>query len=405
MVKQASIGASGFSPAQQLSCYTDDTFIAHLRSTLFVVSISDNSSSRPINETWPGFLAQRELHPLASQCLVSLSQAYFGVQHGAHDVSVRGTALYVRSLGRLYQDLDNAQAGATDDTLLSVMILSLYEMLVLSTNNGWIDHALGLGRLIESRGPESFAEPGRHLLFESNRLIIILASLAASKPTFLSRHEWKTQPWPGQSGRKNRVHYLLDMFADLATLKALLLDPHDDKAALLFKNTVTQMICDLNIWRAAWDAVNNSDVTEVQNQSPHSRETLPTLLGFPSMFVANAVCLYDAIFIQAVRLLKTSASSMSLGVYSTQMQAAATEICRASDYQMQNADYMTGQFLVLFPLRMAYLGLESSESPLKGWIEETLLGFTASRKAWGVARKLNAYGGSVSLPTTSGQPP
>lgn len=389
-----------FSPAPHLSCHNDDTFIAYLRSTLFVVSLSDNSSARTITGTWPGFLVQPYEHPLANQCLVALSQAYFGMQHGAQDVAVRGTELYVCSLGRLNQALGDTLAVTTDDTLLAIMILFLYEMLVLSSHNAWIDHALGLGRVIESRGPESFSEPAQRLLFESNRFIIILASLAASKPTFLSRQEWKRQPWASNPDEKTRLHHLLDMFADLATFKALLVNRSDNSPTLLIINAIKQTVHSLRSWRAAWDAVSLLDVAEVQNQSPESRTMLPTVLRFTSMYTANTLCLYDAIIIQAVRLLGTGSDSMSNDDYGAQMQDAATEILQATEYQMQNADYMTGQFLVLFPLRMAYLALESSGSPLKGWVERTLGKFTASSRSWGVARKLNAYGGNVNrLPT------
>lgn len=389
------------SPSRQLSEYNDDTFVAYLRSSLFVVSISDGASANTLTDTWPGFLVRQQHQPLASQCLVSLSQAYFGIQHGAQDIAVRGTSLYVHSLGRLNASLSDAHARNTDDTLLSVMVLFLYEMLVLSSNNAWIEHALGLGRLIESRGPRSFIEPVQRTLFESNRFIIILASLAANKPTFLSRQEWKTQPWAKRPSEKNRLHHLLDLFADLATLKAQTLNYGEDTPMVPIASTIEQKIHELRHWRAAWDAEILLNVAEIPNQCARSRAVLPTVLHFPSMYTANTVCLYDAIFIQAVRLLNITTDG-TFHEYYVQAQHAATEICQATQYQMQNTDQMTGQFFLLFPLRMAYLALESSGSPLRWWVEETLHAFASSRKTWGVTRKLNEYGGTGRRAGTEG---
>lgn len=396
---RASISHDARKPPQHLSVVNDDLFLAYLRSTLFVVSMADNKSENPSARTWPGFLAHPREHPLASQCLLALSQVYFGSQRDVPDVSARGRVLYVQSLSRLNTTLSDTHLRQTDDTLLSIMIFFLYEMLVLSTSAAWIEHALGLGRLIELRGPDSFNRPDQRTLFEVNRFIIILASLAIAKPTFLSRPEWKTVPWIYAPDRKNSMQSLLDIFADVATLKGLLVSDSYQGLRHVVHDGIYEAIGNLRSWRSAWDMDNVLDVTDVPN-TYDDQNILPSVLHFSSVYLANAFSLYNAILIQALRLLSSANNGRLDAVHATEMVNAAAEICKATEYQLQVSDPMAGQFMMLFPLRMASLALEDSVDPLKTWVAAKLRNFTALRSGWAVAREMSMYGGRASRTAT-----
>jgi hypothetical protein len=351
--------------------------------------MSDNDT---VNEIWPGFLARQPHHPLASQCLLSLSQVYFGLQQNVHTVVTIGMTLYGRSLLQLNAVLNDTVVRRHDDALLSTMILFLYEMLVLSSTDGWIEHALGLGRLIELRGAESFDDTSNRILFESNRFIVILASLITSKPTFLSQNEWKNLPWRTEPENKNDMHFLLDLLADLATLKALQANTCTDVLDPTLRRSLSDVIEDLQLWRASWDAVNTERVILSPSHCDDS-DVLPHVLWFSSLHKANVFGLYNATYIQGLRLLSNANGGQLSTEEAQDLHAAGLEICQATDFQLNASDPMAGQFLVLFPLQMAALALEHSQSPLKDWVATKLSSFAAAQTSWGVARQLSAYTG------------
>lgn len=367
---------------------TDDLVLAHLRSTLFIVPMSEDIST---NTVWPGFHAHQSQHPLASQCLLSLSQVYFGLQQNASDFVKQGMMLYGRSLIQLNSGLSDSGLRKQDDTILSVMILFLYEMLVLNSTDGWVEHALGLGKLIHLRGSEAFDNPGRRTLFESNRFIIILASLVAARPTFLSNPEWKTLPWASQPGSKDDMHALLDILADLATLKSQQLGGWNEWDRLSSEKTaLSTAIKELRKWRQQWELANVGDLKMVPNQK-NDDGIMPYILNFPTLYKANAFSLYNATYIQAFRLVANANDGHLNAEHTRDLHRSAEEICLATHYQLHTSDPMSGPFLVLFPLQMAALALEDTQSSFKGWIARTLTSFASTKSGWGVARQISAY--------------
>ncbi|ETN43763.1 uncharacterized protein HMPREF1541_11087 [Cyphellophora europaea CBS 101466] len=357
---------------------------------LLAVPITQENVIRAGFGTWPAFFADPIQHRLASQCLLSLSRVYFARHHGSPELINQGTALYVKSLKTLHSALGDVKVRTADDTLFAVMILGLYEMLELSSTDGWIAHALGLGKVIETRGAKSFDGPEQRILFECNRFIIILASLAGNKATFLSLNEWKTEPWASAPESKGLLHYLLDLFADLATLKAETLKS-STTTQLGVRSQISRVMADLLEWRAAWDIINSREVLEVPNPTIDDQAVLPTVLQFNSIHIANDMCLYDACFVQAFRVLKWAGGANDAAYFALN-ERAALEICQTIDYLQHSAPWMTAQFLVLFPLRMAFLAVEHSPSPLRTWVERKLTMFTTSQQGWGVAKKLHYYG-------------
>jgi hypothetical protein len=70
------------------------------------------------------------------------------------------------------------------------------------------------------------------------------------------------------------------------------------------------------------------------------------------------------------------------------MQRAAAEICQATDYQLQNFPRMSGQFMLLFPIRMASAAFENGPLALRYWVERKARLFTAFEQHWGIAKQV-----------------
>ncbi|KAK5458191.1 hypothetical protein LTS15_004270 [Exophiala xenobiotica] len=521
----------------------DGICLSYLRNTLFDTDPRDEPAGIP---AWVGFRAADDVDeesglprlPLSLQCLQALAKAHLGRVQGAPGVSREGSRLYVASLARLNRELrllraapaptsvppddwetstlaaqrgsenrnrnrnksespSEGEPGGADDNVLAILILGAYEMFVLSSSTGWIDHALGLGSVLEMRGPHAFvagvvagvvagtntntsanghnsnSNSLAHTLLESSRFLIILASLAVSKRTFLSRDEWKTIPWsrsksnhdkiqhPGEteaeaaaskSKRKSPANMLLDIFADLPGLKEQRERErgqqrggrgtrHDEDSRPCgdddLRTKASNIINDLLSWRRMWDSSPEGQITTkygavdavlsspgasreaspgvylpraAASPSPHFKFFDSTVLTFTSTHAANCTCLYDAALIMAIELFLTtttpgidqgfpprppppppsappprlsSASSLSAGLFERShvddgdgdeedhhdddvvaddedarmlslSHTAAVEICRSIPFQLSRTSSLTGQFLVLYPLRMAW---------------------------------------------------
>jgi hypothetical protein len=251
--------------------------------------------------------------------------------------------------------------------------------------------------MIELRGPESFACGLGFDLFENTRFMIILASLAASKGTFLSQKAWKTIPWHTHSRVKSHVQSLLDILADLPGLKEEF-SRSEDYSDLGKK--ASRVYLRLLRWRQEWDMTPEGIITSISSEASVPLGFLPfgPALNFTSTMAANTVCNYDAALIQAVKLIKAAAANQQNRTPSctaaswsretdTHAEAAATEICQSVAFQMSGTTFMSGQFLLLFPLRMAWTVFGSTR-PESQWIEQLLAGFERRGQFWSVQRQV-----------------
>ncbi|KAI1628235.1 hypothetical protein EDD37DRAFT_299988 [Exophiala viscosa] len=361
----------------------DDISLHHLRHSLFPAG------------AWPGFDATTNQTPLAYRCLQSLALAHFGRVQAAPAILEEGSVSYIKSLSTLNRNLADPACCTQDDTSLSVMILGLYEMLVLSSPTGWITHTLGLGAVMEMRGPYAFKDNLLHSVFETTRFLIILASLAVSKTTFLAREEWKTIPWSGDIA-KNPGQALMDVIAVLPTIKEQLQtcpDSPELPAAVL--DILTRLIS----WRKEWDLLPESQTVSISPSDAGDRgqDMFGSDLHYTSILAASYTCLYDAALIQAAEALfsiplsdtPTPLSDMSEADFAhirTLSREAAVEICRSIQYQLSSATPMMGQFMVLYPLRMAWKALGGSLTKEGKWLEDMLAKFGDTKQSWEVAR-------------------
>lgn len=334
--------------------------------------------------TWPGFLADCDEFPLGRKCLSTLAQAFVGQTRGLPELSMSGTRSYLESVRSLQHALSLLSARSSNDTLLAVMILELYEMLMLSSHDGWIRHALGLAKIIEIRGPHSFCDPFSLKLFETNRFIVCLACLASSSPTFLSQAAWKRIPWQANPSSKDSMQCLLDSFADLTTLKSRI--SHDRPGATT-RDEIQLIIDLLPQWREEWDAQNCGHACEVPNEDPDDRNIIPSVLTFSTTLVANCACIYNATMILAVSLTWLHTGDDGDFKHKSLAYTAAMDICKiVKNYIPQAAGQMSTQFTLLYPLRMAWTVFHrESHSQQQHWVERMLKQIILTGNTWSVA--------------------
>lgn len=111
---------------------THDTIcLSHMSTTLLPVSGNNDFPA------WVGFRALSDDGGLAYQCLVSLAKVYFGRAQSAPNIATDGARAYGRSLSVLNTRLGDCRERQNSETLLSIAILTIYEVCqALSTPRG-----------------------------------------------------------------------------------------------------------------------------------------------------------------------------------------------------------------------------------------------------------------------------
>jgi hypothetical protein len=235
-------------------------------------------------------------------------------------------------------------------------------MLLCTSHDAWIRHGQGIATLFQLHGPPTCRDKNTFELFRSSRFLIVLASLASRRPTFLSEQSWKIVPWQQQNQPKDSMDSLLDVMTDVPTLRSTLFtlqniaDTADLNAATYhaLAEDATAVFTRLQEWRKIWDTTPEGCIVRVSPDEQPENESL----HFASLYAANCCSLYDASLILVLETILLSAQSGQLypgaaTILYEKARQAAMEICASLDFQLQHSHTRLGQLFVIWPLREA----------------------------------------------------
>jgi hypothetical protein len=259
------------------------------------------------------------------------------------------------------------------------------------SSDGWIGHSLGLERLMELRGPESFRKLPDRAILQTSRPSVIFAAILLHKTTILSQTCWKTIPWDENPSQKDLFQYLVDILTDcpqLFVLKDQMYTSKVTEEALILARELEEhtqsLLAQLESWKASWDAIQGDYCSEtpVTSSTPSmispNGNRIPfwkTNLEYNTMRQADAITIYNATIILFLKILQEVAYPCAL--FSTvqlpeRMYAAGIEICRSAEYHLRIMREGAGSFYLLFPLRMAWDAIGKFEPAIGFWLEEVL---------------------------------
>ncbi|KAK6866101.1 hypothetical protein PG995_002629 [Apiospora arundinis] len=119
-----------------------------------------------------------------------------GRNHHDERLLAQSRTLYGQSLWMLQKALNHPTEWKTPETLNSAMILCHYELFAgtatTSSWSTWMKHAVGVGRLIQLRGPDSFNSEWERTILLSFRPIIIMNDLFSGQDCFLAHPQWQS---------------------------------------------------------------------------------------------------------------------------------------------------------------------------------------------------------------------
>ncbi|KAK8139136.1 hypothetical protein PG984_002516 [Apiospora sp. TS-2023a] len=118
-----------------------------------------------------------------------------GRNHQDEGLLAQSRTLYGQSLWMLQQALNHPTEWKTPETLTSAMILCHFELFAGTATTDswstWMKHALGVGRLIQLRGPGSFNTEWERAILLSFRPIMIMNDLFSGQDCFLAHPRWQ----------------------------------------------------------------------------------------------------------------------------------------------------------------------------------------------------------------------
>lgn len=345
----------------------------------------------------------------------ALALAFFGKAHHQQNIVLQGADWYGKALRKLAHDLNDQNAMWSSSVLLSSILLARYELVASTGSYGWIQHAGGVERLFELRGPWRHQTVEERHIFEAARPIIVIKAITDCKRTFLDQNAWLTLPWAQDLAQKSTMNHLIDIFCvipglledakSLHSTKSFVWDimtqpspssedPQDPRLAELRQRT-QQCYTNLQMWKADWDRRYPSAVQPVNmSRFPPSDLKFPIdifeyAITFPNFLRANEFQLYNTVifFLSTVMLSDPALSPDDRTLLPSvpdllgQRWDAASNICRAVPYDLMFEKHgCGGAYLLLFPL-LTNLRLFGSSSPEGRWIKQVLDGI---RNKWGL---------------------
>ena len=353
----------------------------------------------------------------AKDSVNALALAFFGKAHHQQKILEQGSEYYSKALRKLARDLDDEKAMFSSSVLLSSILLARYELVSSTGSKGWIQHAGGVERMFEYRGPRRHQTLEERHIFEAARPIIVIKAITDCKRTFLDRQDWLTLPWAQDPGQKSPINQLIDIFCAIPGLLEESKRQHtstsfkwdftaptspspgasaagQDSRLVSLRHRTQDCYNKLQKWKEDWDAGFPTAVQPVKTSHfPHSdlqfpEEIFSYAITFPNFLRANEYQLYNTIvFFLASLMLSVPSTSRAdfdaspsvADLLSTRFDAAYN-ICRAVPYDLFEKHGGGGAYLLLFPL-VTNLRLFGEGSDEGKWIKHVL---GLIEKRWGL---------------------
>ena len=344
--------------------------------------------------------------------------AHVGTLHGSDRFLAEARPYYGSALRMLNSAIQDVDTGMSNETLSATMLLSFYEMFAGENNDSWIRHAGGAGALMKIRGPNRHRYGFEREIFMAYRHTIIIEALHKDEACFLKEPEWlqlardihedmrKTDIAAAHMDLFDLAERFYELMLDMPTLmyearnlriakeeqkdkfattKAfkddLLHRSHECRSAL--KTFFTQFEHCLARIGYVWTSYVSGD------------HVVPIYYDFPNVFISSTCNGYWTVLLVLNGMLmelERSSSSDRVEMYRVECHDLATEICRATAYQLTSS--FIGPFFTTFALRACIPFLRESEA--RTWVIEKL--FEIGSTHMSMAKHIPGFAPGAGLP-------
>lgn len=323
--------------------------------------------------------------------------ATFFARRNGHDPRLLGYAdrMYGEALLQLSSDISNPDTCFSHSNVSASLALNFYEIWAFSQFEGWIQHAGGVGSLIERLGPAAFQEYPAHGVFLLARPLVLYRASVLREATFMATNEWLTIPWMHHPESKTEEQVLMDYCLHAPGLMGwrrdldILMDGgHDVRAQReTFQEEIIRLGKKVIDWRMQWEVNYPYCAWEKPVLSEGSlsvdSDGIPlfdSVLYFDSFARSKEIALYNTVFGFLLHLARTSGQEdfrerlfedwspercprktnplyLPTGVPPSIYQCAE-EACRIVEYELLERQALSACFYLVLPLRTRYASSE-----------------------------------------------
>ncbi|KAH8695663.1 hypothetical protein BGW36DRAFT_298964 [Talaromyces proteolyticus] len=312
-----------------------------------------------------------ETCPLLRDVLEATSRLFLAKTIKDTEIELDAQQRYGSVLSRVQSSLRQPDESSSTWLLLSIAVVTIFEMLQQRSENPIVCHWGALLTLIEKRGPLRHVHGIERCFFIELRLLWVLWSVEFRRPTFLSLEEWRTIPWTQTDVQKDALQHLLDTVLEIpAFLRQCDRYTEMSNDPSIPAQESTLMMRSMQSWAfilrnrlQQWKGDYADDYPAGQPYECNQNDTLPifqcwnrerdivitpTAFMYPDLVLATSLCIYKAI------LLSLSNEVVSADfITQTKKYSYACDICRSIQFYLQ-ANHGNVTMQILYPLRIAY---------------------------------------------------
>ncbi|OAP64262.1 hypothetical protein AYL99_00234 [Fonsecaea erecta] len=131
------------------------------------------------------------------QALLSLAYVRAGRLQHSRNLVLKGQEIYGQALRLMQSALYSPELMLNDEILAAARCMVLYEAFESTSGDmaAWQNHIMGIGRIIQLRGPTRHRGPLSNSILESMRYSAMIVSLTRRESSFFGNPDWVMQPW------------------------------------------------------------------------------------------------------------------------------------------------------------------------------------------------------------------
>jgi hypothetical protein len=289
----------------------------------------------------------------------SFSTLLFGMQHKQTNITQQGYARHGVTLQHLNSALSEPNCYMFDEIIVSVTTLAIQETLVPTGPQFFMNHMLGLQKLLALRDPRVYCSPRSIVLYKCLRHMLLIASLSGGTPSILAQPEWKALLRRCCDNEQQlQEQDLFDVLADCSgllfecdqLLRVWDMDDEDRESRTnVIKGKAQALLSNLRDWRTQWETDERNAYVEMpirrtSLQGPEGNEsemssTEPTDMIFTHVSANLMFLLYNIALNHVLQILiSIPLESESKAEYVSAAHHTLWEICRALPYQSSLSD-------------------------------------------------------------------
>jgi hypothetical protein len=316
------------------------------------------------------------------RAVLSFATVFFGTKHHHPGITQQGFISHGATLQQLNRALLEPKCHEFDEVIVSVTTLAIQETLVPSGPNHFLNHMLGLEKLLALRDPRSNCSQRTADLYKCLRHMLLYAALGAGRPCILAKPEWKALLRQYCATEEERHEQLLyDFVADCTVLaserdKVLKSDNQDGNAIERIRHAAQELCEHLGLWRRQWGT--NPKNAYVEMPALSSPSTAPTDLVFLNTTSALTPMLYNIALINFVKILMSLPRSPQQRMSHEQLEAVARsavlDICRCMPSPSNEAfgKKLHASPVLHWAVQTTRFALEGDDSAEAKWLGEML---------------------------------